>query len=103
MPEAPPDMTVPRPPESEPADEITMTRAWLVHLRDSAIFKLQDLDDEQVRWRPAPTANSLGVIVTHLGFAERLWIRAIFAGEPMDMAWRTHMFDLPDGWSVPDI
>ena len=39
----------------------------------------------------------------HLGYAERLWLRAIFAGEPMDMAWRTQMFVLPDGWSVDDV
>ena len=80
-----------------------MARAWLHHLRESAVFKLADLDDEQVRWRPAPTANSLGAIVVHLGYAERLWLRAFFAGEPMDMTWRQHMFDLPDGWTVADV
>ena len=76
-----------------------MARAWLAHLRKSAISKLDGLDGDQLRWRPAPTANSLGVIVVHLGYAERLWFRAIFAGEPMDMEWRSHMFELPDGWS----
>ena len=44
---------------------------------------------------PAPTANSLGVLVVHLGYTERLWLRAICAGEQMDMAWRAHMFELP--------
>jgi hypothetical protein len=39
----------------------------------------------------------------HLGYAERLWVRAFFAGEPMDMAWREHMFELPEGWSVDDV
>jgi uncharacterized damage-inducible protein DinB len=52
---------------------------------------------------PAPTANSLGQIVVHLGYAERLWLRVIFAGETMDMSWRRHMFVLPDGWSVDDV
>jgi len=51
-------------------------------------------------WRPAPTANSLGVIVVHLGYAERLWVRAVFAGERMEMGWRTRMFELPTGWDV---
>jgi uncharacterized damage-inducible protein DinB len=96
-------MRVPRPDEASPADEMTMARAWLVHLRESAIFKLEDLDDEQLRWRPAPSANSLGIIVVHLGYAERLWGRAIFAGEAMDMSWRQHMFEIPDGWSVDDV
>lgn len=80
-----------------------MARAWLVHLRASALLKLEDLDGEQLRWRPAPTANSLGQIVVHLGYAERLWLRAIFAGEAMDMSWRAHMFELPDGWTVEDV
>ena len=43
------------------------------------------------------------MIVVHLGYAERLWIRAIFAGEPMDMGWRARMFELPDGWGVDDV
>ena len=81
--------------EAQPLDEMAMARAWLQHLRDSAIFKVEGLDAAQLRWQPAPTANSLGVIVVHLGYTERLWLRAICAGEPMDMAWRAHMFELP--------
>ena len=80
-----------------------MARGWLTHLRESAVFKLEDLDDDQLRWRPAPDANSLGVIVVHLGYAERLWLRAIFAGVEMDLSWRAHMFELPDGWSTQDV
>jgi uncharacterized damage-inducible protein DinB len=102
-PEKPPELRVPRPEEAVPADEMTMARAWLAHLRESAIFKLEDLDDAQLRWQPTPTANSLGVLVVHLGYAERLWVRAIFAGEHMDMGWRQHMFELPDGWSANDV
>jgi len=82
---------------------MAMARAWLTHLRESVILKLEGLDLEQLRWRPAPTANSLGVIAVHVGYAERLWLRAIFAGEPMDMEWRAHMFELPDGWSRDDV
>jgi uncharacterized damage-inducible protein DinB len=96
-------MTVPRPDESAPADEMPMARAWLTHLRESAIFKLDGLDDEQLVWKPTPAANSLGQLVVHLGYAERLWFRAIFAGEEMDMAWRAHMFEIPEGWSVADV
>ncbi|HUE08656.1 MAG TPA: DinB family protein [Acidimicrobiales bacterium] len=103
MAETPPKLSVSRPLESAPLDEIPMARAWLQHLRDSAVFKLEGLDAAQLRWRPAPTANSLGVIVVHLGYAERLWIRAIFAGEPMDMEWRKHMFELPEGWGHDEI
>ena len=79
-----------------------MARGWLEHLRESAIFKVEGLDAAQVRWQPAPAANSLGVIVVHLGYSERLWLRAIGAGEAMDMAWRAHMFELPEGWGVDE-
>jgi hypothetical protein len=103
MAETPPQLAVPRPEEAAPLDEMPMARAWLQHLRDSAVFKLEGLDHQQLRWRPAPTANPLGVIVVHLGYAERLWIRAIFAGELMDMEWRQHMFELPDGWGYDEI
>ncbi|HWF15898.1 MAG TPA: DUF664 domain-containing protein [Acidimicrobiales bacterium] len=103
MAETPPRLTVPRPAESTPLDEVPMARAWLQHLRESAVFKLEGLSEEQLRWRPAAAANALGVIVVHLGYAERLWIRAIFAGEPMDIGWRAHMFELPDGWGYDEI
>ena len=82
---------------------MTMARGWLDHLRESAIFKLEDLDHDQLRWRPTPSANSLGVLVVHLGYAERLWLRAVFAGVAMDMGWRANMFDLPDGWSTAEV
>jgi hypothetical protein len=96
-------LSVPRPGEAEPLEEMPMARGWLGHLRDSAVFKLEGLTSEQLRWRPAPSANSLGVIAVHLGYAERLWLRAIVAGEPMDMGWRAHMFELPEGWGVDEV
>jgi hypothetical protein len=93
-----------RPAEDVALDEMPMARAWLTNLRSWAEYKLDGLDDAQLRWKPAPGANSLGTIVRHLGLAERLWFRAVWAGEPMDMAWRATMFDqIPDGWSVADV
>jgi uncharacterized damage-inducible protein DinB len=99
----PPNLRTPRPDEAAPADEATMARGWLDHLRRSVLHKLEGLDDDQLRWRPAPQANSLGSIAVHLGYAERLWVRAIFAGEPIDLGFRAHMFDVPDGWSTDDV
>jgi hypothetical protein len=79
-----------------------MARGWLDHLRESAMFKVHGLDEHQMRFKPTPSANSLGQLIVHLGFAERLWFRAIYAGEQMDMGWRAHMFTLPDEWTVDD-
>jgi uncharacterized damage-inducible protein DinB len=99
----PSDLHTPRPDEAAPADEAMMAREWLDHLRRSVLYKLEGLDGEQLRWRPAPGANSLGSIAVHLGYAERLWVRAVFAGEPIDLSFRARMFDLPDGWSSDDV
>jgi uncharacterized damage-inducible protein DinB len=96
-------LQIARPDESTPADEMTMARAWLTHLREGTIYKLEGLDQDQLRWKPTATANSLGQIAMHLGYVERLWIRAIFAGETMDMGWRQAMFTLPDDWSRQDL
>lgn len=84
-----------------------MLRGWLGHLRGSAVYKVEGLDDEQLRWRPAPTANSLGGIVMHLGYAERFWLRVVFAGEAIDISWTNdgyaQTFLVPEGWSVDDV
>jgi len=84
-----------------------MLRGWLVHLRESAIFKLEGLDDTQLRWQPASGANSLGGIVLHLGYAERFWLRVVFAGEAMDISWTERgyadTFVVPEGWSADDV
>jgi uncharacterized damage-inducible protein DinB len=103
VPEKPPALHVPRPSETMPLGEMAMARGWLQHLRESALFKLEGLDPEQLRWCPTAGANSLGVIGVHLGYTERLWFRAIGAGEPMDMEWRAHMFELPDDWGVEEV
>lgn len=106
-PEVPPSLRVPRPDEATPADEMAMLRGWLEHLRGSAIYKLEGLDEHQIRWKPAPTANSLGGLLVHLGYGERLWLRVVFAGEVMDMAWTENRyaatFVVPDGFSADDV
>lgn len=99
----PPTLHVPRPDESAPADEMTMLRGWLTHLRGSAIYKLEGLGDSEVRWKPSETANSLGGIVMHLGYCERLWLRIIFAGEVLDLTPAEDQFVVPDGWSADDV
>ena len=93
-----------QPDEAVPRDEMAMARAWLDALRTGVIHKIDGLTHEQLRWKPTPSANSLGTLTIHLGLAERLWFRAVCAGENMDMEWRAHMFDdPPDGWGCDEI
>jgi uncharacterized damage-inducible protein DinB len=86
---------------------MTMLRGWLRHLRGSVNLKLEGLDDDQIRWKPAETTNSLGAIAMHLGYVERLLLRATFAGEEMDTAWTDNRyartFMVPEGWSAADV
>lgn len=99
----PPTLQVPRPDEQSRADEMTMLRGWLTYLRGSALHKLAGLDDEQIRWRPTATSNSLGGIVMHLSYSERLWLRVVIDDEAMDLSWTQNRyaptFVVPDGWS----
>ena len=94
-----PSCTFPRPDESHPTlGECDGPGLACSTCEDSA--PLQGRGTEPRRscaGNRRPTANSLGVIVVHLGYAERLWIRAIFAGEPMDMGWRNPHVRAPEG------
>jgi uncharacterized damage-inducible protein DinB len=101
MSDRPPTLHVPRPHEAVPAGEAAMLRGWLQHLRESAIYKLEGLDRDQIRWQPAPTANSLGAIVVHLGYCERMWVRGVFAGEDIDRP--ADQFAVPAGWGAADV
>ena len=87
---APPKTATPLPPEGEPADEFTMLRAWMRYLRASALRKIEGLGPEQLRWRPAPGANSPGSIIQHLGYAERWWFRIVFAGQELPLDFKEH-------------
>ena len=64
------------------ADERTMLLAWLEFQRESILIKLDGLDEEQARWTPAPTANSLLSITKHLGWVEQWWFATVLLGEP---------------------
>lgn len=102
MPDRPVDQR--QPDEKIPRDEMAMARVWLDALRNGVVHKLDGLSEDQLRWKPAPGANSLGTLAMHLGYAERLWFRAVCAGEAMDMEWRSHMFDdPPEGWGRDEI
>src|SRR6516164_6195089 len=81
--ESSPLSLTPRPAPGVPADEMTTLLGWLEHFRKSASGKLDELDNEQLRWRPAPTANCVGGILQHLAYGERYMFRIVYAGQDL--------------------
>ncbi|MDK3258743.1 DUF664 domain-containing protein [Blastococcus capsensis] len=66
-----------RPETAQPApdaDERELVLAWLDHLRESILSKLEDLSEEQARWRPAGALICVLGIVDHLTHVEWRWI-----------------------------
>ena len=68
-------------PEGNP-DERELLLAWLGFLRGAVLRKLDDLDDQQARWRPDSRLISLLGIVNHLTRVEWRWIDGGMRGEP---------------------
>jgi uncharacterized damage-inducible protein DinB len=66
------------------ADERTMLVAFLDYYRETMIRKLEGLNPEQARWKPADTATSLISMVQHLAVVENWWFRVCFDGQPDD-------------------
>ena len=98
VPETPPSLHVPRPEETRAARRdghgagLAPAPPRQRHLQGRGPGRRRSCAGGP---RRRPTRS--GVIVVHLGYSERLWLRAICAGEQMDMAWRAHMFELPGG------
>ena len=68
--------------------ERDMMLGWLKFHRDTAIYKLEGLSDEDAHRRVVPTSELTPVgIVNHLAYVEWGWFRAVFAGEPEATIW----------------
>ncbi len=70
-------MTDDRPETPEPlptADERELLLGWLEHLRTSILRKLEDLDEDQARWRPDGALISVLGVVNHLTHVEWRWL-----------------------------
>lgn len=62
------------------ADETTMLIGYLDFYRETMVQKVEGLTEDQSRWRPAPTANSLLNLIWHLAGVERWWFQGAIAG-----------------------
>jgi uncharacterized damage-inducible protein DinB len=69
---------LPDPPPLAGERELLLT--WLDHLRTSVLRKVEDLDEEQARWRPDGKLIPLLGIVHHLTHVEWRWTEGVMLG-----------------------
>lgn len=72
---------MPEYPRNYGADELTSLLEWLEYEREAVINKLDGLTEEQARFQPAATANSLLALVNHLTYVEHWWLYECFLGK----------------------
>jgi uncharacterized damage-inducible protein DinB len=69
-------------------DEREMLLGWLKFHRETAIWKLEGLSDEDARRRPVETSLLTPIgIVLHLAHVEWGWFRTMFTNTPPDTMW----------------
>jgi hypothetical protein len=68
-------------------DERAMLTAFLDFQRDTLIWKLSSLTEEQIRKPWTPSGTSLLGLVKHLGYVERSWFQRRFQGLEVHVAW----------------
>jgi uncharacterized damage-inducible protein DinB len=61
-----------------------MLRNFLDYYRETMITKIEGLSDEQARWKPAETANSLLTLIVHLTGVEMGWFQGQIAGRAIE-------------------
>jgi hypothetical protein len=66
------------------SSEIDMLLAYLDQYREIMIWKIEDLDETQARWRPTKAANSLLNLIVHLAGVEWSWSEQVIAGNEID-------------------
>ena len=87
-------------------DELALLTGFLDDLRETILWKLDGVTPEQGRASLLPSGMSLLGIAKHLGFVERYWFQARFAGrdvtfpwsdEDPDADWRVEEWETPEG------
>jgi uncharacterized damage-inducible protein DinB len=87
-------------------EELTLLTAFLDDLRETILWKLDGVSSEAARASVVPSGTSLLGMTKHLGFVERYWFQARFAGrevafpwseEDPDADWRTEGCETPEG------
>jgi uncharacterized damage-inducible protein DinB len=82
------------------SSEIDMLLAYLDQYREIMIWKIEDLDERQARWRPTERASSLLNLLAHLTGVERGWSEQVLAGNKIERD-RDSEFREVEGVTVP--
>ena len=80
-----PEDTRPEPPHV--AGEVETLSGFLDFQRATLLWKLEGLDDEQLRRAMVPSGTSLLGIVKHLAYVERGWFQRVWAGQEITVPW----------------
>jgi uncharacterized damage-inducible protein DinB len=88
----------PLPPFVGPEKEMLL--GFLEFQRETAIWKLAGVTEEQARQRLGPSSLTLIGIVNHLAFVERAWFRSALTGEDLNATSTPDVMDRY--WTVPD-
>ncbi len=67
--------------------ERDMLAGFLDFHRATLLWKLEGLDDEQLRRAMVPSGTSLLGLVKHLAYVERSWFQGVWAGQEVTFPW----------------
>ncbi len=76
-------------------DEPTQLIGYLDLQRNAIVRKLDGLTEEQARWKPSPTTNSLLNLVVHVAGVERNWFQHVIAGRTVERDRDAELAELP--------
>jgi uncharacterized damage-inducible protein DinB len=80
-----PEDTRPEPPHV--GGEAETLTGFLDFQRATLLWKLEGLDDEQLRRAMVPSGTSLLGMVKHLAYVERSWFQRVWAGQEITFPW----------------
>jgi uncharacterized damage-inducible protein DinB len=76
-----------RPEPPEQGNEAETLGGFLDFQRATLLWKLDGLDDGQLRRAMVPSGTSLLGIVKHLAYVERSWFQSVWAGQEVSFPW----------------
>ena len=76
-----------RPEPPQVAGETETLEGFLDFQRATLLWKLEGLDDEQLRRPMVPSGTSLLGLVKHLAYVERSWFQLVWAGQKVSFPW----------------